>query len=259
MFTGLHDMMQDIRLGTLEVRLARDTGELQAAQQLRYNVFYEEMKASPSPQILAERRDFDALDDCCEHLLLIDHQKPPGPDRVVGTYRLIRREAAKKFGRFYSASEYDIACLENFPGEILELGRSCVHTDYRIRPAMQLIWQGLAAYMFTYDITLMFGCASFPGTNPHKHAEALSYLYYNHLAPPMLRARALPEHYVDMRMLPAEKLTDQPDLVEKISGRFDPRAGGNNLPPLIKGYLRVGAFVGDGAVVDHQFNTTDVC
>jgi L-ornithine Nalpha-acyltransferase len=250
-----NDNSTEMRLGSLEVRLAREEAEICAAQLLRYRVFYEEMQAVASPEIAAARRDFDALDDYCDHLLVLDTALPEA-ERIVGTYRLIRRSAAKRFGKFYSSDEYDISCLINFPGEVLELGRSCVAADYRTRSTMQLLWNGLAAYVFQHDIALMFGCASLPGCDPQAHKEALSYLYYHHLAPPGLRPKALPERYVDMRLMPPESVNVQ-DGFERV--KVDPRLGGSNLPPLIKGYLRVGAYVGDGAVIDHQFNTTDVC
>jgi L-ornithine Nalpha-acyltransferase len=188
-------------------------------------------------------RDFDAFDDICDHLLVLDHSN--GAEAVVGTYRLIRREAAQRLGAFYSAAEYDIAALVSYPGEILELGRSCVEPSHRPRPVLQLLWSGIAAYVFHYQIALLFGCASLPGTDPDALAEPLSYLYHHHLAPPALRARALAERYVEMRRLDA--------------GAIDPVRTPATLPPLIKGYLRVGGFVGDGAVIDEQFNTTDVC
>jgi putative hemolysin len=163
---------------------------------------------------------------------------------VVGTYRLIRREAAARIGRFYSADEYDIAMLTAYPGRVLELGRSCVDAGYRGRAAMQLLWRGIAAYVFHYRIDLMFGCASLPGTDPDALAPELTYLCTQHLAPPELRPRAVPQRYVEMRRMPPEAL-DPPRVLAQ-------------LPPLIKGYLRLGGFVGDGAVIDRQFNTTDV-
>ena len=85
---------------------------------------------------------------------------------MVATYRLIRAVAAARIGRFYSAGEYDITPVVTFPGQVMELGRSCVHPDYRGRAAMQLLWRGIAAYVFLHRIDLMFGCASLPGTNP---------------------------------------------------------------------------------------------
>src|SRR5215472_987976 len=234
----------DIRSGTLGVRLAENPGEVAASQALRYRVFYEEMGAEPTPEMARARRDFDRFDDVADHLLVIDHKRGMGPQSVIGTYRLIRRSAAARVGRFYSAEEYDISAIVAYPGEILELGRSCVDAAARNRPTMQLLWRGIATYVFFHQIDLMFGCASLPGTEPGPLAAPLSYLYYHHLAPPALRPRALAARYVDMRRLPAGEIDHAKALAE--------------LPPLIKGYLRLGGFVGDGAVIDHQFNTTDV-
>jgi len=234
----------ELRAGNLGVRLAATRAERDAVQALRYRVFYSEMGAAADPLTAASRRDRDVFDAVADHLLVIDHAVGPGPEGVVGTYRLIQREGAARIGRFYSAGEYDIAPLLGFPGRLLELGRSCVDVGYRNRAAMQLLWRGIAAYVFQYRIDLMFGCASLPGTDPDALAAELTYLYYNHLAPPALRPRALPHRYVDMRqILPAS---------------IDPKRTLNLLPPLIKGYLRLGGFVGDGAVIDCQFNTTDV-
>ena len=235
----------DLVSGPLQVRLAENAADVDAAQALRYRIFYEIMGAKPLPGMEQQRRDHDRFDGICDHLLVLDHSRGSGVDAVVGTYRLIRREAAAQLGAFYSAAEYDISRLIAYPGEILELGRSCVDAGYRARPVMQLLWSGIAAYVFHYDIALMFGCASLPGIDPDALSAPLSYLYYHHLAPPALRARALPERFVDMRRLDP--------------GAFDPHRTLAALPPLIKGYLRLGGFVGDGAVIDEQFNTTDVC
>jgi len=235
----------NISSGPLEVRLAQNAADIDAAQALRYRIFYEKMGARPLPGMESERRDRDQFDQICDHLLVLDHSRGAGLDAVVGTYRLIRRDAAARLGAFYSAAEYDIGPLIAYPGEILELGRSCVDAGYRARPVMQLLWSGIAAYVFHYEIALMFGCASLPGIDPDALAVPLSYLYHHHLAPPALRARALPERYVEMRRLDAPAI--------------DPMRTLAILPPLIKGYLRLGGFVGDGAVIDEQFNTTDVC
>jgi putative hemolysin len=194
---------------------------------------------------LRRRRDFDRFDNDCDHLLVLDHRNGRGSNPVVGTYRMLRRDAARRLGGFYSADEYDIAPLVAHEGEILELGRSCVDAAYRQRPAMQLLWNGIAAYVFHHDITLMFGCASMPGTDPDALATPLSYLHYYHLAPSALRPRALNDRYVDMHRLSI--------------GAIDRGQAWAALPPLIKGYLRLGGFVGDGAVIDEQFNTTDIC
>jgi L-ornithine Nalpha-acyltransferase len=235
----------DLRSGSLQVRLAESAADIDAAQALRYRVFYEEMGALSTAEVARLRRDYDSFDSICDHLLVFDHSRGCGAAAVVGTYRLIRRAAAVRHGSFYSAAEYDITKIVANPGEILELGRSCVDAEARNRPTMQLLWRGIAAYVFHYNIALMFGCASLPGTDPDALALPLAYLHYHHLAPLGIRPRALPERYIDMcRLVPAA---------------IDPPRAQALLPPLIKGYLRLGGFVGDGAVVDRQFNTTDVC
>jgi putative hemolysin len=234
----------ELRGGNLGVRLARNQTEVEAAQALRYGVFYDEMGAHPSERAARSRRDADDFDTVCDHLLVVDHTLGEGADSIVGTYRLIRRCAAARLGRWYSADEYDISKIVDFPGEVLELGRSCIAASHRGMPAMQLMWRGIAAYVALHKIDLMFGCASLPGTDPDAIGRDLTYLWANHLAPADIRPTALPERYVDMR-------------------RFDPatldlRRALAALPPLVKGYLRLGGFVGDGAVIDHQFNTIDV-
>jgi L-ornithine Nalpha-acyltransferase len=235
----------DISSGPLQVRLAESEADIDAVQALRYRIFFETLGARPQIDTARRRRDFDRFDTDCDHLLVLDHCRGPGPEIVVGTYRLIRREASVRLGGFYSVAEYDIAPFVAYPGEILELGRSCVDAAYRQRPAMQLLWAGIAAYVFHYDIVLMFGCASLPGTDPDALATPLSYLHHHHLAPPAMRARALADRYVDMCRLP--------------TGALDPPRALAALPPLIKGYLRLGGFVGEGAVIDREFNTIDVC
>jgi L-ornithine Nalpha-acyltransferase len=239
-----HRPFPELRVGNLGVRVADSVAEIDAVQALRYRVFYDEMGANPDEQTASIHRDRDSFDAVAHHLLVVDHAIGAGPEGVVGTYRLIQREAAAKLGRFYSADEYDIAPIEAFPGRILELGRSCVDATYRSRVVMQLLWRGIAAYVFHYQIDLMFGCASLHGTDPDALAPDLTYLYHNHLAPPALRPRALPHRYVEMRRMPP--------------GQLDSKRVQAQLPPLIKGYLRLGGFVGDGAVIDRQFNTTDV-
>ena len=234
----------ELRSGQLGVRLATSPAEIDAVQALRYRVFYSEMGAHPSPDTLASGRDRDLFDQVADHLVVIDHARGDGAEAVVGTYRLIRQEAVASIGHFYSAAEYDLRNLISFPGRLLELGRSCVDPAYRGRAAMQLMWRGLAAYVFRNDIALMFGCASLHGTDPDALATELSYLYHHHLAPPALRPVALPDRYVEMRRIDPAKI--------------NPRKAVLSLPPLIKGYLRLGAYIGDGAVIDAQFNTIDV-
>jgi len=230
--------------GDFEVRLAGSGAEIEAAQALRYRIFYEEMQANPTSETAAIKRDVDAFDEVCDHLLVLDRRRGDGLESIVGTYRLFRRSAAAQMGRFYSSAEYDIQKMIDYPGEVLELGRSCIAKDARNTATMQMLWRGIALYAYHYDIQVMFGCASFPGTDPSQHTQAMSYLYHHHLAPPEIRVRALASRYVKM------------DMLERDS--YDARKAMARVPPLIKGYLRLGGFVGDGAVIDSQFNTTDV-
>jgi putative hemolysin len=230
--------------GTQEIRLANSPAEIDAAQALRYRVFYNEMGAAPSADMAARQRDYDHFDTTCDHLVVLDHKETLA-NEVVGTYRIMRREHARRAGGFYTASEYDISRLQAFPGPVMELGRSCVDARYRDRATMQLLWRGITEYVNAYGIELMFGCGSLPGTDPEKLKIQLSYLYHYHLAPEQLRAKALPNRFTEMNLLPKDA--------------FDAKRAMASLPPLLKGYLRVGGFVGDGAVIDTQFNTTDVC
>jgi putative hemolysin len=236
--------------GPLEVRLAETEHEVEQAQRLRYNAFYEEMSAIPTPQMRALGRDFDKYDDVCDHLLVVDRetQGDDGQPLVVATYRLTREKDAARAGGFYTAGEYDIApMLEGLPAgtKFLELGRSCVLKSYRSRPGtMQLLWKGLMAYVARFDVDLMFGCASLPGTDAQALALPLSYLRHFHAMPNHLTVKARPELFVDMNLMAKEAI--------------EPREGLRSLPPLLKGYVRAGCCVGDGAVIDRQFGTTDV-
>jgi L-ornithine Nalpha-acyltransferase len=250
--SGLADA--GLRLGSLEVRLAETEAEIDAAQALRYKVFVEEMGARPTGPAADRKRDADRYDEYCDHLLVLDHAKATGPAAIVGTYRLLRRSVAERHHGFYSAGEFDISRMLESEGELLELGRSCVDAAHRTRPTMQLLWKGIAAYVFAHDVKILFGCASLPGTDVAAHAGALGYLHHNHLAPEIIRASALPERYVSMDLMPADQT-----LHADAARAFDARTVIAALPPLIKGYLRVGGFVGDGAVIDHEFNTIDVC
>jgi putative hemolysin len=236
--------------GALEVRLAETEHEIEQAQRLRYTVFYEEMSAVPSPAMRASGRDFDKYDEVCDHLLVVDRDAhdEDGQPLVVGTYRLTREKDAMRAGGFYTSSEYDLsAMLNGLPAgtKYLELGRSCILKSYRSRPGtLQLLWKGLMAYVARFDIDLMFGCASLPGTDVSEMALPLSYLHYFHPMPEHLRVKAQPELFVNMDRMPQEAV--------------DVREGIRSLPPVLKGYVRAGCCIGDGAVVDRQFGTTDV-
>ncbi len=227
------------------VRLACSRQEIEAAQHLRYKVFYEEYGAIPTPEMRAARRDFDEYDDVADHLIVVDQAIHDPGQRIVGTYRMLQQGAANRLGHFYTSSEYDISPLVRSGASLLELGRSCVLAEYRTRPVLQLLWQGITNYMLDHNTGLMFGCASLHGTDIAAMAMPLSYLYHYHLAPAGICPRALGPRYIDMNVVPKDQI--------------DVKTAFAALPPLIKGYLRLGASIGDGAVIDEQFNTTDVC
>ena len=191
----------DVVAGNLQIRLAENEAEVAAAQALRYSIFYEGMGATPTAEMVAKQRDFDRFDEYCDHLLVVDLSENGDEPAVVGTYRVMRREAARRSGRFYSSDEYDIGPLKAFPGEIMELGRSCVRPGYRAGAAMAMLWRGIAEYSFYYKVEVMFGCGSLPGVDPMANRLPLAYLHHHHLAPLSLRARALEGRYVDLAAL----------------------------------------------------------
>jgi putative hemolysin len=236
------------RLGSLEVRLAQTAAEVRKAQKIRFRVFYQEGTAIADPGRLFARRDIDAFDAICDHLLVLDHAAPgrSGQPQVVGTYRLLRQQLAEDFGGFYTASEFEISPLiaRHRDLHFLELGRSCVLPPYRNKRTVELLWQGIYSYVMRNRLDVMFGCASLEGTDPERLAMPLSYLHHYARAPEAWHAQALPERYVDLNLIPKESI--------------NPKAALSALPPLIKGYLRLGCYIGDGAVIDHQFGTTDV-
>lgn len=242
------------RVGNLEVRLARTWAEIKLAQRLRYQVFYEEMSAVPTRLAQFRRRDEDAYDALCDHLLVvdIDQTKPgrsgrPEKPKVIGTYRILRQEVAERGPGFYSASEYDISPLlrrKSSTHRFMELGRSCVLAPYRSKRSVELLWHGLWTYVRENHIDVMIGCASFEGIDLDEHKMALSYLHHRALAPDEWRCRAKDPLYISMNRMP--------------EAGIDQKAALKAMPPLIKAYLRLGAYFGDGAVLDKQFGTTDV-
>ena len=229
-----------------KVRLAETDDDIAAAQRLRYRVFVEEMGAHASPEEHSARLEQDKFDPYFEHLLLIDTTAAGDPrDAVVGVYRLMRGTVAKQGIGFYGASEYDLSKLENLPYETLELGRSCIAPGARGGVGLHLLWDALGDYVLKHDIRVLFGVASFHGTDPEPLAEPLSHLYHNHLAPPELRVTARAHGFAAMDVLPPEQI--------------DKTRALKQIPSLIKAYLRLGGFVGEGAFIDHDFNTIDVC
>ena len=237
------------KIGSLEVRLAQTKGDVKRAQKLRYKVFYKNGSAIVDAATMLAQRDKDAFDKICDHLLVIDHAAKPtmsGKQPVVGTYRLLRQDVAEKHGGFYTGDEFDISgMMERQAGlKFLELGRSCVLPPYRTKRTVELLWHGVWSYVRRHNLDVMIGCASFEGTDPDRLALPLSFLHHFAAAPEGWRASAHPSRRVEMNRIAKENI--------------DTKAALRMLPPLIKGYLRVGAFIGDGAVIDHQFGTTDV-
>jgi len=229
-----------------QVRLAKSEQDIAAAQRLRYRVFVEEMGASAGAEETALRQESDEFDPFFDHLLLIDTAATGDPlDAVVGVYRLMRGSVAKAEIGFYGASEYDLSKLENLGAETLELGRSCIAPEARGGLGMHLLWDGLGEYVLAHDVRVMFGVASFHGADPKPLAQPLAYLHHNHLAPPELCVPARAESRAAMDGIAREDI--------------DRAAALKAIPPLIKAYLRLGGFVGDGAYIDHDFNTVDVC
>ncbi len=237
--------MKPLQFNNLEVRLAKTANDVDAAQALRYRIFYEDMEAIPSSHCLALKRDIDHYDDVCDHLLVIDLEKiSPEKPYVVGTYRLLLGNIAEATTGFYSENEFNVKNFIYAPEEILELGRSCIDSDYRRRGAMQLLWRGISEYIDIYDVKLMFGCGSIHGTDVEDAKSVLSYLHHYHLAPKSMRPVALSDKYVSMNRMKKSAID-----ITQVQ---------RELPPLLKGYLRVGGYVGKGAVIDHHFNTIDV-
>ena len=230
----------------LTLRLARDARDLLAAQRLRYEVFVAELGAKGPGVDHAARLERDAFDPHFEHLLLIDNRRDPELlQDVVGAYRLLPPERVAAAGGYYSESEFDLSELKGCGRRLVELGRSCVHRDMRGGAAMFLLWNGLADYVLERGIEVMFGAASFHGTDGAALAKPLSLLHHFHRAPEGLRVWAKPGQRQDMNLMPIEA-------VDRVAAR----AG---IPALIKAYLRLGGHVSDGAWIDWEFNTTDVC
>ncbi len=229
---------------SLSVRLARDSRDLRAAQHLRYRVFIEEMGGAGPLVDHAERLERDAFDPVFDHLLLIDNARDPDAgEHVVGVYRLLPDSRLSEAGQFYCDDEFDLAPLRRSGRRLLELGRSCIDSAHRGGVGMLQMWQGLAEYVRAREIEILFGAASFRGTDPALWAQPLSWLHQHHLAPKELRVR--PRVPCADHLLPPEALDRRQALMQ--------------MPSLIKAYLRLGGVVGEGVYVDPAFHTTDVC
>jgi len=239
----LHGLPQTLaRSGQFELKLAVTKKEISNAQKLRYRVFFEEGHAIPDAYTRLRRRDICRFDSICDHLIVVDHASPKR--KVVGCYRLLRQEVAQANGGFYSAQEFDIAPLlaRHSDKRFLELGRSCVAAEYRGKRVLELLWRGLWLYASHHACDVMIGCASLPGSDANLHQGALAFLRDHAAAPAEWRASALPARRANV-------------IAET---QVEARRTLAALPPLVKGYLRVGAYFGDGAVIDREFGTTDV-
>ena len=236
-----------IEVDNFVIKIAEKKSELKKAQALRYSVFYKENKAIPTISKKILRLDYDKIDKFADHLIVIDSNKKGVKNKIVGTYRLLRGDVAAHCCGFYTSSEFDLSKILNSykNSQILELGRSCVHQNYRNGAIMNLLWKAIAEYVKLYDIKILLGCASFHGTDVMKYTHELSYLRKNFSLPDELSVKSL-----DKKIYPA--------YTEINSNNNDLRTF-VKLPPLIKGYLRIGGRVSHDCFVDYKFNTIDLC
>ena len=236
-----------IKVRDYEVRLTRNKEERRQVRQLRYSVFVEEEGAGATEEQKHLREEYDAYDRFAEYMAVFHNGK------IVGTYRIIDRNAAEKMGGFYTESEFNISKIKRYNGNIAEMSRACVDKAYRENAlVMRMLWAGLGEYIVRRKILLLFGVASWVGKKPADSAQAISYLYYNHLSPLSLRATVIPENFAE-GVNP--KLSRMNILPEAFVCAEDAR---RQMTPLIKGYLRLGASFGKGVFVDAPFNSYDV-
>ena len=230
-----------------EVRFAKTSAEVKKSQELRYKVFIEEMGGSPYQTNSEPFLEKDEYDDQYRHLILIDHNKNEKKviQKIVGVIRLISGSEAKLRLGFCSSREYDLALLVSSGQKCLELGRTCIDKSYRNGLALHYLWKGLGSYIKANGVTFMFGLASFPGNDVKKISMALSFLNEKYLAPTKIRPKALKNGFIDMAIVP--------------SAEIDKSEALRQMPSLLKGYLRLGARVGEGAFIDRELNTIDVC
>ncbi|MEW5771125.1 MAG: GNAT family N-acetyltransferase [Pseudomonadota bacterium] len=216
---------------TFHVSLARHEAEVREAQRLRWKIFAEEMGARLNQT--EPGYDIDLYDPFCEHLLVRDRDT----EEVVGTYRILTPGAAKRVGSFYSESEFDLTRLQHLRGRMVEVGRSCVHPDYRSGGVITHLWAGLAEYMMKSGFDYLIGCASIGMQDGGHNAAGIWHaVREKHLSP------------VEWRVFPRCPLP-----LEELSSTAAP-----SVPPLVKGYLRLGAYVGGAPAWDPDFNTADL-
>ncbi len=236
-----------IEIENFVIKIAEKKSELKKAQALRYSVFYKEKKAIPSISKKILKLDYDKVDKFADHLIVIDNNRKGSKNKIVGTYRLVRGDIAAHCGGFYTSSEFDLSKILNSykHNQILELGRSCVHQGYRNGTIMNLLWKAIAKYVKLYDIKILLGCASFHGTDVLKYSNELSYLRKNFSLPDDLSVKSLKPKIYPTYTASNSNINDLRTFVK--------------LPPLIKGYIRIGGKVSHDCFVDHKFNTIDLC
>ena len=241
--------------GALEARLAATGKEVRRAQGLRYRIFFEEGGAIPNPAVRLTRRDLCRFDSICDHLVVVDRAAPArdGSPSVVGVYQLLRQDVAERNFGFYSAREFEVERLiARRPGaRLLEVGRACVAETHRGRRVLELLWRGLWAYARHHAIDAMIGCASLPGADPRAHAAAIGWLSAGGGDPSW---RVAPRS--ERRFTLGDDGHRRDD--DGAQGGLDARALARRLPPLVKGYWRLGATFSPVPSVDAAFGATDV-
>ena len=225
----------EFSFGTYQVKTIRNSDPLMNnVKKLRFKSFFDEKTPN--------KIDSDEFDELCDHLVVIDKSK--SNDYVVGTYRLLYRKNEGIEIKFYSQSEFNIINILNKKSSLLEAGRSCVRKEYRDGRIIKLLWKGLATYIIKSNVEYIFGCASFPSSNYKRFLSQLSYLHYYHSPSEDLQTNPVNNLKAEFKLISKQKINNEKEF--------------RSLPPLIKAYLRVGAYVGSGAVIDKNFDTTDV-
>ena len=230
--------------GRYEVRLAANADEIAAAQALRYRVFYQENQAVPTAEMQAAEREIDQWDDIAYHIIVLDNKQTEQP-AVVGTLRLTSNHRLKSGQTFYTEAAFELEKIKQHYHKVLELSRYCIHPGGRSGTILMLIWKFAMQFIIEHGYDVMFGCASFQGTDVEQHKDILSYLYQHNLAPDSLMPTPVIDNHVTIPGLEID------------NAEWDNAK--HSVPTLLRGYLKLGAKISDTAIIDHHFNTTFVC
>lgn len=222
-----------------EVKITRQQSEVEEAQRLRFEVFNLEMKKGLESSYRAGL-DMDEFDQYCDHLIVRDLRTR----RIVGTYRLLLGSEVRGRCGFYAEEEFDLENVKKLGGELLELGRSCAHKDYRDKALVNFMWQAIADYVRAHQVRYLFGCASLYTVEPRAVSEYYSFLKSRYYAPVEFRVQPKPRHAFSELAEEARTRNDQTLFLR--------------LPSLIKGYLRIGALLCGPPALDPEFGTTDL-